>query len=833
MLRFWGWIFTLLFIGALAAGAVVVGILYHFGRGLPDYEHLRTYEPPIVSRIYANDGRLFAEYASQKRVFVPIASIPKRVIKTFLAAEDKNFYHHPGLDFPGIIRAAITNLKNMGTGRRPMGASTITQQVAKNLLLADIGGIASYDRKVKEAILTMRIENAFSKDRILELYLNEIYLGDGTYGVAAAALHYFNKSMDELTIAECAFLAALPKAPSHYHPKRNYAQAKARRDWVISRMYEEGLISREEAIQAKNEPFNLREQNGTDVVQADYFAEDVRRHMLSEYGAKALYEGGYTIRTTLDPVYQEIAEKSLREGLITYDRRHGYRGPIGHLNLKADESWTDALKTIPQPPGIGHWKVAVVLAVTDGSADIGFVEGGKGVLPLVEVLWASKDLLNGSTGAPVGRIQDVFKVGDVILVAETETEGKYSLQQIPAVTGALVAMDAYTGRVLAMSGGWSYQLSQFNCATQANRQPGSAIKPFTYLTAMEMGYTPSTIVSDSPVYIRLGQGLGVYSPKNVTPRYYGPVPMRIGLQKSLNMLTVRLAHEYVGMNPIIETIQNFGITKHLPKQLAMVLGAGETTVLKLTNAYAILANGGRKVEATLIDRIQDRTGHTVFRADQRVCPSCTSDWTGQEAPEIFDKRPYLVDPRSAYQVTSMLEGAVRNGSAVRSKSIDKVVAVKTGTTNEERDTWTMGYTATGLVVGVFVGFPIPRHLGHKEQGAKVAQPIFIDFMKQALKDTPSIPFKTPPGIRMVRYNEMTGKPAKPGDANIIWEVFKADETPRPIPERATFGKANLNPGAAPTEVSAGAGDSYDGDSGGTDMIPTITQPEVAGTGGLY
>lgn len=835
MLRFLGWVFTLLVFGAIAVTGGVFYVLYFYGRGLPDFAQLKDYEPAVVSRLYANDGRLFAEYATENRVFIPIENIPRRVIDTFLAAEDKNFYEHPGLDFFGILRASIDNLKNLGSNRRPKGASTITQQVAKNLLMAEVASKVSYERKLKEAILAFRIEKALTKERILELYLNEIYLGGGSYGVASAALQYFDKSLDELTIAEAAFLAALPKAPNHYHPKRNPKEAKARRDWVITRMFEDGIITADEAIAAKQEPFNLKNPHKTDVVYADYFAEEVRRGLMHKYGPQILYEGGLTVRTTLDPKVQAIADRSLRHGLIEYDRRHGYRGPHDHIEwtAEAQENWPELLGKIPAAPGMRKWQLAVVLHVNAADVEIGIDKDAKGKIPLSELKWARKDLRNSKTGPAISKPSDVLKQGDVILVAATEKTGEYSLQQIPAVSGAIVAMDAYTGRVLAMAGGWSYNLSEFNCATQAQRQSGSAIKPFVYLAAMEKGFTPATIVSDSPITISLGYGLGEYSPKNVTERYYGPVPMRVGLQKSLNMLTVRLAHEYVGMRPIKNIIETFGVTQDVPMQLAMALGAGETTPLKLTNGYAMIANGGRRVEYSIIDRIQNRNGQTIFRSDLRYCPDCTAHgWQNQDVPNIEDHRPYLVDPRSAYQVISMMEGAVRNGSARRAQSIGKIVAAKTGTTNDERDAWTLGFTADGLVVGVFVGFANPRHMGKNEGGSRVALPIFTEFMTEALKDIPSIPFPTPPGIDLKRVNEMTGQSPQPGDKNVIWEVFKAGETPQAIPYRATFGQSHgvenhfIQSGEIPGSDEPLAIDFQS-------MFDVPQKPVVEGTGGIY
>jgi len=804
MIRFFTWIFAFIFTLSLAGIVGVLTVLYYFGCGLPDYEQLASYEPPVVSRLYASDGRLFAEYATQKRVFVPIEAIPKRVIQTFLAAEDKNFYEHPGLDFFGIIRAALVNLSQMGSNKRPMGASTITQQVAKNLLLSSISTHASLERKIKEAILAFRIENALTKDRILELYLNEIYLGASSYGITAAALSYFNKSLSELSISEVAFLAALPKAPSKYNPKTNYEAAKARRDWVITRMYEEGIISRDEALAAKAEPLVFKRPDPTRVVKADNFAEEVRRHVISKYGESSLYQGGLTIRTTLDPRLQKIADWALRKGLITYDRRHGWRGALQHVTLQdtATETWKNHLEVLTPPPGNGNWQLAIVLKLKSHEAAIGLTSGEEGIIPLSELTWArealpppkpspDKDPPRANLGPPIQHPQDVLKVGDIILVEPLQDkEGAYSLQQIPGVNGGLIAMDPHTGRVLAMAGGFSFEASQFNRTSQALRQTGSAIKPFVYMAAMERGFSPATIVSDSPISIVMGRGLGVYAPKNVTSNYYGAVPLRIGLQKSLNMMTIRLVHQYVGMKPVAKTIEKFGIIDHVPMQLAMALGAGETTLLRLATAYAMLANGGKKLEPTLIDRIQDRHGKTIFTADTRICKACKApSWTGQPAPIIEDLREQMADPRSIYQITSMLEGAVRAGSARKAQVLERIVAIKTGTTNEERDAWTFAYTPD-IVVGTYVGYDNPQPLGHMEGGSAVALPLIVDFLGKALQDIPSKPFKMPPGMKLVRMKEMTGQMAKGSGPGIIYEALKenqslhgramSDSTERPI-----------------------------------------------------
>ncbi len=840
MLRFLAWTFTIAITLCLTGLVGIFVVLFYFGRGLPDYAQLAQYEPPVVSRFYASDGRLFAEYATQKRVYVPIEAIPKRVIQTFLSAEDKNFYEHSGLDFFGIASAAISNLSKLGTNKRPRGASTITQQVAKNLLLSSIATQASFDRKIKEAILAFRIENVYSKDRILELYLNEIYLGGGSYGVAAAALNYFNKSLDELSIAESAFLAALPKAPSRYNPKTNYAAAKARRDWVITRLYEDGVISREEALAAKEEPIELKKPDATQVVRADCFAEEVRRNLVSKQGEEALYQGGLTVRTTLDPYLQKLADAALRKGLITYDRRHGWRGAIKHIDLTGSSNWQEKLAEVMDPPGKGKWHLAVVLSLADQDAKIGLKSGEEGKIPLSEMTWARKNLgivksmndgkpvFHPAIGSAIKAPKEVVKVGDVILVEEADTKNNtYSLQQIPAVSGAFIAMDPHTGRVLAMSGGFSFEMSQFNRVSQALRQSGSAIKPFVYLAAMERGISPATIVSDSPISIVMGRGLGIYSPKNVTANYYGRVPLRIGLQKSLNMMTIRLVHEYVGMKPVAELIEKWGITDHVPMQIAMALGAGETTLLKMATAYAMLANGGKKLEPTLIDRIQDRYGKTIFSSDTRTCPQCKNQkWANQSPPVVTDTREQMADPRSIYQITSMLEGAVRAGSARRAQALNRILAAKTGTTNQEKDAWCFAYTPD-LVVGTYVGFDSPLPLGHMEGGARVALPILNDFLAESLKGVPNKPFKMPSGMKLVRMVEMTGQPASGASSGVIYEALKTDQ---PASQLSSSQDYLSSPGA--TDNISQMIDVNSANPSMPSSTPSVSPP-MTGTGGIY
>ncbi|MFT5538955.1 MAG: penicillin-binding protein 1A [Alphaproteobacteria bacterium] len=785
-----------LLLAALVGVLGVFGMFYYFGRGLPDYQQLANYEPPVMTRVHAGDGSLITEYATEKRVFVPIGAMPKLVIKAFLAAEDKNFYSHPGVDFLGIVRAVVNNVINYASGRRPVGASTITQQVAKNFLLTNE---VSIERKAKEAILAFRIEHAFTKDRILELYMNEIYLGFGSYGVAAAALNYFNKPLDELSIAEAAFLAALPKAPSNYHPVRNHGAAKGRRNWVIERMLEEGFISRAQAMAAKSVSLVVREREDTLLTRAEYFAEEVRRELSERYGQNQLYRGGLSVRTTLEPALQSIADQVLRDGLIAYDRRHGWRG--AYARIEGDSTtpapgadWARRLALVPPPKGSAQWRQAVVLTVSEQQAVLGFSDASRGRIPLADLKWARTALKKGSKytnhlGPRVKSVAQVLAPGDVITVEQVVTDkGKgnksakahYSLRQIPRVDGGLVALDPHTGRVLAMSGGYSFAASQFNRATQAYRQPGSAFKPFVYLAGLDSGFTPSSRILDAPFVIDQGPGLGLWKPQNYAARFYGPSTMRLGIEKSRNLMTVRLA-QTIGMEKVVAYAKKFGIADKMKPTLAMALGAGETTLLRLTTAYAMLVNGGKQIEPSLIDRIQDRHGRTILRHDERKCPGCAVTPASVDAaltmPVIPDNRAQVADTRSAYQIVSMLQGVVLRGTGRRIKAVGKPLAGKTGTTNDSFDTWFMGF-APDLAVGVFIGFDKPASLGRGETGSSVAAPVFKAFMERALKGHPAIPFRTPPGIRQVRVNPESGLLAQSGERRTILEAFKPGTEPK-------------------------------------------------------
>ncbi len=796
-------------------------IFSHYGRSVDDYRQLATYEPPITSRLYAADGKLLAEYASEKRVFVPYEAIPKQLIHAFISAEDKKFFSHGGVDFMGITRAVFQNIRNIGRGRRMIGASTITQQVAKNFLLTNE---ASFERKIKEAILAIRIERAFTKEYIMELYLNQIYLGHYSYGVAAAALNYFNKSLDELTIAEDAFLAALPKGPNNYDPDKRYDEAVARRNWVLSRMAEDGYISEEEAASAAQEPITLAKRAQSETASdGEYFAEEIRRDLVSKYGEDILYKGGLAVRTTLDPEMQKHASDALRQGLLNYDRRHGFRAPITHIDLDAipdvepveqpaaeetltdetaadetesaesdfaeeipqpDPKWLEPLKAVPAASYVPEtWKTAIVTNVTDEAAEIGLTDKTTGTIPLAELKWARKNLPDQTLGPEITAASEVLKTGDVIWVEPVKfgakrvpyPENTYTLRQIPEVEGAMVVLDPHTGRVLAMAGGFSFKRSQFNRAVQAKRQPGSSFKPFVYLAALDKGFTPSTLVLDAPFVMEQGNGMGKWKPKNVSKRFYGPTTLRMGIEKSRNLITIRLARA-IGIDTVVEYAKKFGISDDLPPQMSVAIGSGETTVLRLATAYGMLVNGGKKIEPVLIDRIQDRTGATVYNSDTRPCENCRDAmWDGQPAPKIPDIREQIEDPRSAYQIINIMTGVLApGGSASNLRRLGRTFAAKTGTSNNSLDAWFVGVTPD-LVMAVFVGFDDPRTLGKHDLGGSVASPIFKQFVDTALKDEPRIPFRVPAGIRFVRVNHKTGKPASPKDRDVVLEAFKIGE----------------------------------------------------------
>ncbi len=751
------------------SGAVLAG-LWYFGRGLPDHKALSAYQTSVTTRVHAADGRILAEFAIERRVFVPYDAIPRQVVNAFLSAEDKNFYSHPGVSLPDIARAALQNVANLGA-RRPVGASTITQQVAKNMLLTNE---VSIERKVKEAILALRIEESLSKRRILELYLNEIYLGYGAYGVASAAVNYFDRSLAELSLAEAAFLAVLPKAPNNYNPARFMERAVERRDWVLGRMFEDGHIDQAAYDAARRTPIVTRARGPEDTVRADYFAEEVRRELFARFGERELFRGGLSVRTTMDPRIQAAAEAALYRGLLGYDRRHGYRGPVARIDVADD--WRRRLQAVPRPPGaLAEWSLALVRAVGADAAELGLADGSRAALAIEDLRWARKTEREQRLGPPIRVPGDVLTVGDVVLVEKLPVENatnRHALRQIPNVGGAVVAMDPHTGRVKAMVGGWSFEQSQFNRATQAQRQPGSSFKPFVYLPALDNGFSPASLILDAPIVVDQGPGQPPWRPANYSRNFYGPSPMRVGMEQSRNLMTIRLA-QAIGMDKVAATAEGLGVVEKLQPSLAMALGAGETTLMRQTTAYAMFVNGGKRIQATLIDRVQDREGRTIYRHDTRTCEDCKTDlWLpGSEPPDLPDARPQAIDPATAYQMVSMLQGVVERGTGRRLRELNRPIGGKTGTTNDSFDTWFMGFSPD-LAVGVWVGFDNPRTLGPNETGSSVAVPIFRDIMAEALKGAPVVPFRIPPGIRLVRINPQTGAPARPGERDSILEAFK-------------------------------------------------------------
>ena len=819
LLSLLGWGFAAGVVMFLAASAGAGYLLWHASKDLPSYESLAQYEPPVMTRIHAHDGALIAEYARERRIFVPINTIPKMVTGAFLSAEDKRFYEHGGLDFISIGRAALKNIQN--PGRRPEGASTITQQVAKNFLLPNV---QNYERKLKEAILAIRIERAYSKDKVLELYLNEIFLGMNSYGVAAAALNYFNKELKDLAPEEAAYLAALPKGPNNYHPFRRTKEATIRRNWILDEMAQNGYLTSQQALEAKAKPLQVNIRPfGAHIFAAEFFAEEVRRTLLSQYGEDKLYGGGLSVRTTLDPTMQGYARKALIDGLVGFDRDRGWRGPVQQIAVNGD--WGKTLAGIDMPNDIQPWRMGVVLEVEKSKIVVGlrparqqdgsYAEAREAVeVAFAEMRWAGKFISpERSRGAAPKQPADVVSVGDVIYVAPKDPDkmtGAWTLMQIPEVGGGLVAMDPHTGRVLAVVGGFSFAISQFDRAVQARRQPGSSYKPLVYAAALDNGYKPTSIVLDAPIEIDQGGGQGIWRPENYNrDRSAGPSTLRVGIERSRNQMTVRLAQD-LGMPTIIEYSKRFGAYDDLLPVLAMSLGAGETTLLRMATAYSVFANGGRQVRATLIDRIQDRWGRTVWRHDARECHGCNSEqWQGQAEPETPDDRKQILDPHTAFQMTSMLEGVVQRGTAANIKKIVPGVplAGKTGTTNESKDIWFVGYSPD-LVVGVYVGYDNPRSMG-KATGGQVSAPIFANFMKDALGDK-KVPFRAPAGIRSVPVNRYTGLRASPGERDVVWEFFKPFEEPDDANsflgyETSSYGEGGSGP---PRNVSSGFGNVY-------------------------
>jgi penicillin-binding protein 1A len=742
---------TILTLGLL----FIFSTLWYFSSGLPDYKILANYKPPISSRVHSGEGQLIAEYALQKRLFIPYDSIPKKVIYSFLSAEDKNFFSHPGIDARSITRAIIKNLKNYFSEKRLEGASTITQQVAKNFLLTSE---VSLKRKIKEAILAFRIERAYSKQRIMELYLNQIYLGEGTYGVAAASLEYFDKSVNELGYEEAALLAALPKAPNKYNPYKSIERAKARRNIVLKNIYDNSYINNIEYKELKNKEIKTNKRKIELLEEANFYSEEVRRIVSDIYGYDDLYKGGLSIRTPLNSDYQIEAVKALREGLEEYDKRHGWRGPI--TNLDAIDWQNNIQEFIPDRSL--NWKLAKVINVDKLILKIEIENKEIGFIDFININWTRKK-----------SFEDLLKLNDIIYVSKIK-KNKWSLKQLPKINGAIVVMDPYTGRVLAMAGGFSFKLSEFNRATQAKRQPGSAFKPIVYAAALENGFTPSTLVLDAPFVIDQGEGLKTWKPENYGKKFYGPSTLRTGVEKSRNLMTVRVAQK-VGFDQISQITKNFGIYNDVPELLSVSLGAAETTLAQLTNAYCSFVNGGKKVTPIFIDRIQDRRGKTIFNADKRKCMGCKEiSYLKDEIPFIQNDREQIISPETAYQITSMLEGVIKRGTGRKLRNLNLILAGKTGTTNKNMDAWFLGFTSK-LAIGVYVGFDVPKTLGKYETGAKAALPIFKKFVEKVVKKKDAFPFKVPQNISLVLIDVESGLQPSDKTKKIIYESFKTKD----------------------------------------------------------
>ena len=730
----------------------IIVILWTYSNKLPDYKFLKNYKPSVSSKLYSGGGELVSDFSSEKRIFVPYNAIPKKVIHAFLSAEDKNFFSHPGVDAKGIIRAVLRNISNIIYEKRLEGASTITQQVAKNFLLSNE---VSLNRKIKEAILAFRIERALSKERILELYLNQIYLGQGAYGIASASLEYFDKPISKLDYAEASLLAALPKAPSKYNPFKNIDLAKYRRDLVIRNLYDNSYISYKKYKKLLNTKIILKKRKKIYLEDARYYVEDVRKFIVEKYGFDKVYKQGFNIKTPINLEIQTIATQSLRDGLIQYDKRKGWRGPL--LNKKDTNNWNNDLKKYHLEKSIG-WNLAIIKKINKFFVEIETDQKIAGKIEYQDVSWTKKEL------------DKLFKVGDVVYVNKIK-DNIFSLKQLPKANGGIVVMDPFTGRVIALSGGFSFKRSEFNRATQASRQPGSAFKPFIYALALENNFTPSTLILDAPIVLDQGEDLKMWKPENYGKKFYGPSTLRTGLEKSRNLMTVRIALE-LGLKKITTFSKQLKIYENPEELMSISLGSAETTLLKLTTAYCSFINGGKLIEPIFVDRIQDSEGNTIYNSEKRVCKKCNEiSFLGEEIPKITDNFPQIFSAETAYQVTSMLEGAVQRGTGRKLKDLNLDLAGKTGTTNENTDAWFVGFTSN-LVVGVYVGFDEPKSLGRYETGSKTALPIFKAFIKNAVKKKDARPFKVAKNIKMIVIDLITGKKANFGSKKTIIEVFK-------------------------------------------------------------
>ncbi len=747
-------ILILLSSSILLSGVLIIGILWTYSNELPDYTFLNNYKPSVSSKVYSGDGDLVADFSQEKRVFVPFNSIPKNVINAFLSAEDKNFFSHPGVDAKGVIRAVINNISNIISSKRLEGASTITQQVAKNFLLTNE---VSLNRKIKEAILAFRIERALSKERILELYLNQIYLGSGAYGVAAASLEYFDKSIRDLNYSEAALLAALPKAPSRYNPYRDIEVAKFRRNLVLKNLLENNYLTLEWYKKLKNEPIKLKKTKKIYLEDAQYYIEDVRKSVIETLSYDKVYKQGFNINTPIDLKLQKIATNSLRDGLISYDQRKGWRGPL--TNKIYNSEWKKDLDNYKLENSI-NWELAIVKKVNKFSAEIETYYGLNGIIQYKDISWTKKEF------------NKLLKPGDIIYVRKIN-ENFFSLKQLPKVNGGIVVMDPFTGRVLAISGGFSFKQSEFNRVTQAKRQPGSAFKPFVYALALENNFTPTSLILDAPLVLDQGEDLKMWKPENYGKKFYGPSTLRIGLEKSRNLMTIRIAQS-LGLEKIINFSKKLKIYENPEELLSISLGSAETTLLQLTSAYAAFVNGGKLVDPIIIDRIQDSEGNTIYNNNRRKCVDCDQiSYLSNDYPQIKNSYKQVFSPETAFQMTSILEGVVQRGTAKKLKDLDLNIAGKTGTTNKNTDTWFIGFTSN-LLVGVYVGSDNPTPLGKYETGSKTALPIFKSFISDSVKKYDARPFKAAKETVMMVVDPLTGKKANFASKNTIIEVFKKE-----------------------------------------------------------
>ena len=736
----------------LLSALSILAVLWAFSNNLPDYKFLKNYKPPVSSKVYSGEGELVKNFSKEKRIFVPYEAIPTIVINSFLSAEDKNFFSHPGVDAKGVLRAVTKNILNMTSSKRLEGASTITQQVAKNFLLTNE---LSFNRKIKEAILAFRIERALSKERILELYLNQIYLGGGAYGVASASLEYFDKSISELNYNEAALLAALPKAPSRYNPYKDIDLAKFRRDLVLRNLHENNYINKIQYEEFVNKKIILKKIKKTFTEDTSYYVEDIRKNIVNQLGFKKVYKQGLNISTPINLGLQKIAIKSLREGLINYDKRKGWRGPL--LRKKKIADWKDELDPFKLEKSI-NWNLAIIKKINKFSVEIETENNLNGIIKYENISWIKKEF------------NEILKIGDVIYV-ENLNGNIFSLKQLPLANGGIVVMDPFTGRVLALSGGFSFKKSEFNRATQALRQPGSAFKPFIYALALENGYTPSTLILDAPLVLEQGYDLKMWKPENYGKKFYGPSTLRMGLEKSRNLMTVRIAQD-LGLKKIVNFSKQLGIYDDPSELLSISLGSAETTLLKLTSAYSSFVNGGKLVKPIMIDRIQDSEGNTIFNNEKRKCVNCDQiSFLSKNYPKIEDEFIQIFSPQTAYQMTSILEGTVQNGTAKNLKDLNLDLAGKTGTTNGNTDTWFIGFTSK-LAIGVYIGSDNPISLGRYETGAKTALPIFKSFIKNAVKKEDARPFKVAENILMRVIDPVTGDKALTESKSTIIEAYK-------------------------------------------------------------